>query len=145
MNILQIAMIILGILSALLGGICTIFGAYKMFSGKSTSGMMISGIFSILVAGFLLYGAIDYIPKHKEKEQQEKQHYQQALESYTWYLDGEQVDPKTISLSNYRKEYNDNDKIVVLSPDNANTKYAMFPLICFFIMVFSFMIRKANS
>jgi hypothetical protein len=144
-QILQMAFIILGILTCIAGVFCTIYGAYKVLKGVETFKEMFCGILLLGISFLLIFGAIDYLPKLKEKEQKEKQHYEQALESYTWYLDGKQVNPKTISVNNYQKEYNDGDKIVVLTKNNIIARSAILPAICFVIMFFCFMIRKYQS
>ena len=70
------------------------------------------------------------VPQLQKEYEQDKKQMEYALEEYTWYLDGNKVDPKTISLSGYRKEINDNSKIVILSrSDGINKRTFLFILL----------------
>ena len=143
-QIFQIALMALGILSLILGAFCTIYGGYKAFNGVDSPKGMIYGTLLLGIAFLFIFGAREYLPKLKEEEQKEKQHYEQAMENYTWYLDGKQVDPKTISIDSYQKEYNDSDKIVVLTKSSVSTSTIIL-IICFAIMIFSFMSRMDRT
>ena len=84
------------------------------------------------------------VPQLQKEYEQDKKQMEYALEEYTWYLDGNKVDPKTISLSGYRKEINDNSKIVILSrSDGINKRTFLFILLVVYAV--SIFICKISS
>lgn len=123
MNTIQIIIFIFGILF-IVGGIINVF-IYITGQGKISPDHMAKGAFLIIGGGIMAFTAMVFLPKMMDEYTKRKEiteaHKNQAVSEYTFYLDGEKVDPKTINLDAYEWSYNDSDKIVTLTKSNPTT------------------------
>ena len=133
----------------IIGGTAIVFGAILILihnfgkENKNNKKLIHGAILSTLGMAVLFCSRFQ-VPQLQKEYEQDKKHVEYALEEYTWYLDGNNVDPKTISLSGYRKEINDNSKIVILSRSNGINKRT-FLFILLVVYAVSIFICKISS
>lgn len=71
---------------------------------------MDTGIFPIIIAGIMVFGGLGLVFGGQQLC------LQKAInEKYTFYLDGQEVDVKTIDVNHYRVSYDENNHTVMLS------------------------------
>ena len=111
--LMRVAGYVVGILGIITGFILTLM----MFIDKNNinNHRRITGPLSLITGCAMLMVAHIGLPKIQAEAEKSEAHFEQAMNEYTWYLDGNAVDPKTIPINDYKRTYNDNDKIVVLS------------------------------
>jgi len=122
MTVIQIVTLIFGILAFICGGIN--ITVYIIGTERMPNRYMLRGLFLIIGGGIVMFVAIFMIPKmidDYENRQAIKQSIKdQAVSEYTFYLDGEQIDPKTINLDAYEWSYDNNNKIVTLTKSESS-------------------------
>ena len=134
-TLMRVAGYVVGILGIIMGFILTLM----MFIDKDNinTHRRITGPLS-LVAGCAMMMVVQIgLPQIQAEAEKSEAHLEQAMNEYSWYLDGNKVDPKTIPVNDYKKTYNDDDKIVVLWEDNNTSKsyYILLATTVFLIIV----------